>query len=88
MTGRVTSPGKPVSKGQIIFDPANVNRPGEPARTAEIRKDGSYEVKTLIGANRVTVSIPARPRKPGAPPYGQQICEVRAGSNAFDITLP
>jgi hypothetical protein len=88
VTGRVTSQGKPVPKGQVIFDPANVNRLSEPARTAEIRPDGTYEVKTLIGANRVTVSVPARPRKPGAPPYGQQTCEARAGSNTSDITLP
>jgi hypothetical protein len=88
VTGRVTSQGKPVTKGQVIFDPANVNRAGEPARTAEIRKDGTYEVKTLIGGNRVAVSIPARPRKPGAPPYGQQVCDVRAGGNTFDISIP
>ncbi|HKI20137.1 MAG TPA: hypothetical protein VKA15_19765 [Isosphaeraceae bacterium] len=85
--GRVMSVGQPVAKGQVIFDPANVNRPAEPARTAEIRKDGTFEVTTLIGANRVTVAIPSRPRKKIAP-YVQQVCEVHAGENTFDITLP
>ena len=87
VTGRVTSQGKPVGKGQVIFDPSNVNRRTESARTAEIRKDGTYEVTTLIGANRVTVAIPARTGKAGFP-YVQQTCDVRPGSNSFDITIP
>jgi len=87
VSGRVTSNGEPVTKGQVIFDPANVNRRNEPARTAEIRKDGTYDVTTLIGANRVTVAIAGRRTKAGSP-YVQQICEVRSGSNTFDITVP
>jgi hypothetical protein len=79
--------GKPVSKGQVIFDPANVNRPSEPARTAEIGKDGTFEVTTLIGANRVTVAIPARVTKKGVP-YVQQVFHVQTGDNAFEITVP
>jgi hypothetical protein len=87
VTGRVASQGKPITSGKVIFDPANVNRPNERAATAEIRKDGSYELKTLIGANRVTVAIPGRLTKAGSP-YVQQICDVRNGSNNFDITIP
>ncbi len=87
VTGRVTSTGKPIAKGQVVFDPANVNRPRESARTAEIRKDGTYEVTTLIGENRVTVAIPGRTKKGGVP-YVQQIFDVKAGSNTFDITVP
>jgi hypothetical protein len=59
----------------------------EPARMAEIRKDGTYEVTTLIGANRVTVASPARPSRAGTP-FVQQICDVRLGSNTFNITVP
>jgi len=70
-----------------MFAPANINRPSEPARTAEIRKDGTFEVTTLIGANRVTVAIPAHASKKGAP-YVQQVCEVQTGDNTFDITIP
>jgi hypothetical protein len=89
VTGRVVSQGKPVSKGQVVFDPANINRPNEPARLAEVRKDGSYEITTLIGANRVTVAIPGGPtKKKQVSPHVQQICEVHAGSNTFDITMP
>jgi len=87
VTGRVLSSGKPIAKGQVIFDPANVNRPREAARTAEIGRDGSYQVTTLIGDNRVTVAIPGRPRKAGTP-YVQQIYQVRRGENTLDITVP
>jgi hypothetical protein len=87
VSGRVTAQGKPVTKGQVIFDPANVNRKTVPARTAEIRKDGTYEVTTLIGANRVTVAIPGRLAKAGFP-YVQQIYEVQSGSHTFDIAIP
>jgi hypothetical protein len=87
VTGRVTSQGKPITSGKVIFDPANVNRRNESAATADIRQDGSYEVKTLIGANRVTVAVPGRLTKASAP-YVQQICDVKAGSNTFDIVIP
>ncbi len=87
VTGRVTSQGKPVTTGKVIFDPANINRPNEPAATAEIGKDGAYEVKTLIGANRVTVAIPGRLTKGGAP-YVQQLCDVQSENNVFDIAIP
>ena len=87
VTGSVTSQGKPVTTGKVIFDPANVNRPNEPAAMAEIGKDGRYEVKTLIGANRVTVAMPGR-RTPAGSPYVQQICEVQSGNNTFDIMIP
>jgi hypothetical protein len=87
VSGHVTSEGQPVTKGQVIFDPANVNRPRESARTAEIRKDGTYEVKTLIGENRVTVAIPGRSRKKAAP-YVQQIFKVETSGNTLDIPVP
>ena len=87
VTGRVVSPGKPITKGQVVFDPANVNRPRQAARTAEIGPDGTYQVKTLIGDNRVTVAIPGRPRPAGSP-YVQQISRVQPGENQLDITVP
>jgi hypothetical protein len=87
VSGRVTAQGKPVTKGQIIFDPANVNRPTEPARTTELRADGTYDVTTLIGANRVTVAIPGRAAKAGFP-YIQRSFDVKTGSNTFDVEIP
>ena len=87
VTGHVTSEGKPITKGRVIFDPANVNRRSEAARTAEIRKDGSYEVNTLIGENRVTVAIPGRSQKKGAP-HVQQVYKVEPSGNTLDIAVP
>jgi hypothetical protein len=88
VTGRVTSQGKPVTKGQVIFDPANINRSTEAARMAEIRKDGSYEVTTLIGENRVTLAIPARPKKKVGTPHFQKVYNVKSEGNTLDIEAP
>lgn len=88
VAGRVTASGRPVARGKVVFDPANVNRPGEVARTAQIGPDGTYKVMALIGENRVTVAIPGRPTKAGSPPV-QRTCDVKAGEeNTFDIALP
>jgi hypothetical protein len=88
VTGRVESSGKPITKGRVIFDPANISRPGEPARTAEIGPDGTYKITTLIGENRVMVAIPGWRSKAGALRV-QQICDVKAGEeNTFHITVP
>ncbi len=53
---------------------------------AEIHQDGSYDVTTLVGANRVTVAIPSRSNKQGAP--FQRVCEVQIGDNSFDLAMP
>jgi hypothetical protein len=88
VTGRVLSSGKPITKGRVIFDPANINRSKVAARTAEIGPDGAYQITTLVGENRVTVAIPGWRPKAGAP-YIQQIYDVRQGrENRLDIPLP
>jgi hypothetical protein len=88
VTGRVTSGGKPISEGRVIFDPANVRRSTVVARTATIGPDGTYKITTLVGENRVTVAIPARRPRAGAP-YVQQIYDVHAGQeNTLDIAVP
>jgi hypothetical protein len=88
VTGHVRSSGKPITKGQVIFDPANVNRPNVSARSSEIGPDGAYKVTTLIGENRVTVAIPGRRPNVGAP-YVQQTCDVHAGEeNTLEINVP
>jgi hypothetical protein len=58
VTGTITYKGKPVTRGQVIFDPANINRKNALARTTEVGKDGSYTVKTLVGENMVVMSDP------------------------------
>src|SRR5262249_35546580 len=50
--GTITFKGKPVTKGEVAFDPSNYLRKNEASRRVEIGKDGSYSVKTLAGVNR------------------------------------
>jgi hypothetical protein len=88
VTGHVTFQGKPVTKGQVAFNPTNINRPGETSRFGEIRKDGTYELTTLIGDNLVTLAIPSQPKKKGGTPRFQKIYYVKVGSNTLDIESP
>ncbi len=88
VTGRVTARGKPVTKGQAVFDPANINRPTETARVGEIRADGTYQVTTLIGDNRVTLAIPGKPKDKVGASHFQKVLNVKPGTNNFDITVP
>ncbi len=55
--GIVTVKGKPVSAGDVVFDPSNFQR-AEAPRTAPIGKDGTYTIKTLSGDNQVTIRGP------------------------------
>src|SRR4051794_21737512 len=59
VSGTIKIRGKPVTGGKVCFDPSNVARKSEPARTTTIGKDGSYTVKTLVGQNMVSFSGPA-----------------------------
>ncbi|QEH35694.1 hypothetical protein OJF2_42510 [Aquisphaera giovannonii] len=88
VTGRVDSPGKPIDRGTVVFDPSNINRPGEPARTAPIGRDGTYRITTRIGEDRVAVAIPGRRVKDDAARV-QQVFDVKAGQeNVFQVTVP
>ncbi len=49
MLEQVTVNGKKASGGTILFDPLNVNRKSASAASAEIGKDGTYTIKTLVG---------------------------------------
>jgi hypothetical protein len=85
--GVVAIRGKPVTQGTISFDPSNVKRKFEPVRSAPIGKDGSYAVKTLVGANQVTFSGPAfdkdRQLQDVLLPF-----DVQAAENTFNVELP
>lgn len=86
VSGSVTIQGKRATRGQVVFDPSNYQRTGVPARTAEISKDGTYTVKTLVGGNSVRVNGPEA-EKAGAT-YTIINFEVQPGDNKLDITLP
>lgn len=86
VTGTVTINGKPASKGKVVFDPANYQRKDVSARDAEIGEGGKYTITTLVGSNMVRVDS-AEAAKAGAS-YASITCDVKPGTNTFDITLP
>ena len=83
--GTVTVKGKPLTKGEIIFDPSNINRPVAP-RTAPLGPDGSYTIKTLTGENSVTVRGPTINNDPNLG-LNQTTVDVKSGENQVPIEL-
>lgn len=84
--GTVTINGKLANRGQVVFDPSNYLRKGVPARTAQVGKDGTYEVKTLVGGNSARVEGPEA-EKAGAT-YTMFDIDVQPGENTLNIKLP
>ncbi len=85
--GTVTLKGKPLTRGEISFDPSNYQRKHEVARRAPIGKDGSYSVKTLVGANRVSFAVPEMSRDPKLQDLSLNY-DVQPGDNTYNIELP
>ena len=71
----------------VNFDPSNVKRKSEPPRNAPIGKDGTYSVKTLVGTNQVTFSIPSIASDPQLQDARIEYV-VEPGEHTFDIVLP
>jgi len=78
--GTVTVKGKPATSGSLSFDPANPNRRTALVRTAEIGKDGSYTITTLIGQN--IVSAQGR----GIPTF-RETYDVKSGGDTINIDI-
>ena len=85
--GTVTINGKPAVDGEVTFDPSNIQRRDAPTAKAAIGKDGSYEVKTLVGENAVTVSGPAISKDPKLS-MNKKFVDVKAGENPLNIEVP
>jgi hypothetical protein len=85
--GTVTARGKPVSGGELRFNPTNYKREDVGARTAQIQKDGHYEVKTPIGQNSVSLTGPALAKDPQLA-YGALSFDVQPGENEYNVVLP
>jgi hypothetical protein len=83
--GKVLLDGKPVTQGSVLFDAGNYRRKIS-AREAQIGKNGTYIVKTLIGDNTITVRGPEIDRDRDLA-YQQFLLGVGEGENAFDINL-
>jgi len=81
--GTVTVGGKKASGGKILFDPSNVHRKSVGAASAEIGKDGTYTIKTLVGENQIRVESPET--KKGM--FSTDAFEVKSGDNTHDVSL-
>jgi hypothetical protein len=86
VTGKVTANGSPVTSGEVIFNPANINRKDAPTAKATLGKDGSYSVETLVGENQVQVMSPSFTTRELQ--YNDQPYTVPSGGGTFDISLP
>jgi hypothetical protein len=85
--GTVKLRGKPLTAGRVVFDPGNINRADQMAREAPISKDGTYEIKALVGGNNVRLAGPAVAKDPTLE-YQSQAVEVRSGENTIDLEFP
>jgi hypothetical protein len=85
--GKVIVRGKPVAKGLVWFDPANYRRKDVAARSAEVAKDGTYSITTLIGENSVRYEGPATGGSRELDGAIQGF-DVKEGENQFDLVLP
>jgi hypothetical protein len=82
--GKVTLNVKPVTKGEVTFDPSNHLRKNATTRAVEFGSDGTCTITTLVGVNQVFVNSPAlRKTEVGTIEY-----DVQSGDNTFDIDLP
>lgn len=99
VTGTVKYQGKPLTVGQVIFQPGS-----GAAVTGDIQSNGTYSLKGVIGPNSVMIlsrdpepkqtgeKVPYVPPKNHIPakygtPSGAQPFEVKAGKNTADFDL-
>ena len=83
ITGKVTVAGAAVSKGKVTVSP-----PGPPfiENIAEIKPDGTYQVKTYVGENSISVVGTENPAAGDA--YNKANFDVKEGANTIDLELP
>ena len=81
--GVVKIDGKLVDQGDIIFDPSNYQRQST-SRTAPIAKDGSYEIKTLVGDNSIKLGGAVAKKSPILQTLKRSYT-VQSGENTFDF---
>jgi hypothetical protein len=87
VTGTVKVYGKPMTSGTVILDPINYARANVGVRKGEIKSDGTYEVTTLVGKQRVLVDGPEITKNPELR-YANYSVDVPSGGTTYDIILP
>jgi hypothetical protein len=84
--GTVKVRGKPLSGGEVHFNPSNSRR-RVGGRDAPIGKDGRYTVKTLRGQNVVSVTPPAAARTKAyfGLEYEEKALDIKPGETTIDL---
>jgi hypothetical protein len=89
LKGTVRVRGKPVNNGRVTFRTSNVNRPTAPTKEAEIGKDGTYTIATLVGLNFIEVTcketLGAKNRDLME---NEQPINIKSGQTTLDINIP
>jgi len=89
LKGTVRVNGKLVDNGTLSFRTAHINRPNSPTKNANINKDGTYSVTTVVGENYVEVACKEMNTREAKRFRGQeQLIMVKSGENAVDIEIP
>jgi hypothetical protein len=87
--GTVRIHGKPVNNGSVVFNCVNIRRPNATMPQATINKDGTYEIKTLVGQNYVELSCRELTTPKNRVFADTQIpVMVQSGENKIDLELP
>jgi hypothetical protein len=87
VTGTVKIHGLAMNGGKITFDPSNNQRKNARPRSVVVRKDGTFEVTTLVGANTVKISGPAVKKEPVLGNLPKTV-DVQPGENRIEISYP
>jgi hypothetical protein len=78
--------GKPVNNGSVVFNCVNIRRPNATMPQANINKDGTYEIKTLVGQNYVELSCKELATAKNRVYADTQIpVMVKSGENTIDL---
>jgi len=88
--GTVTYKGKKITKGTITFDPSNVQRKMASAVSSPIDADGNYAIKTMVGENQVSFSLPEYSKKAADRPLGYLRIPTKVTTDGakIDFDLP
>jgi len=79
--GTVTIMGKPATSGTVVFDPGTINRRTAAVRRADVGKDGSYTVTTLVGDNIIRLEGKGMPRS-----FSKSV-EVKSGGDTVNFEV-
>ena len=85
--GTIKYKGKPLTQGEISFNPANTSRRDAKSVSAAIGSDGSYTVKTLLGENTVSFNLPTIAKNDLALAAASYVYDAPSGDSTYDIDL-